>query len=302
MSAAISNPGILGRFLSIFRTKDPVKKELVQSVTIIDKLLRSLEISKKNLEAIAEEHKKKMRAQGEDRELAKILDEEVRNIYGYLSMLTKTVYDLTRVKYRLETLFYVEEPLKVIPEVLEELRAIEPNIEKINPQLVNHVRALEQKVASIISMSSSYFPGIISAPLVGSTADQRSQQPSHSAKQHVQAVEPTTSGPPPTSLKGRGGPSTTSQQQKKEEGPVQVPIPQGSDRKQGVPAPQQAGPQTGFSVPLHVVEQWLLNELKVTAGILDLSVFEKKYGVPRHVILEALSSLESKNVVRVRRK
>ncbi|MEM4601868.1 MAG: hypothetical protein QW808_03100, partial [Desulfurococcaceae archaeon] len=149
MSATIASPGVLSRFLSLFKNRDPAKKELVQSVTMLDKLLRSLEISRKNLEAVAEEHRKKMRSQGDDKELTKILDEEVKNIYGYLSMLTKTVYDLTKVKYRLETLFYVEEPLKVIPEVLEELKAIEPSIEKINPQLINQVRALEQRVASI---------------------------------------------------------------------------------------------------------------------------------------------------------
>ncbi|MEM4826765.1 MAG: hypothetical protein QXK07_01815, partial [Desulfurococcaceae archaeon] len=56
------------------------------------------------------------------------------------------------------------------------------------------------------------------------------------------------------------------------------------------------------NVPLNVVEQWILLELKQTAGILDLSAFEKKYGVPRALVLEALRSLESKSVVKVRRK
>ncbi|MEM4933258.1 MAG: hypothetical protein QXN82_00160, partial [Desulfurococcaceae archaeon] len=56
------------------------------------------------------------------------------------------------------------------------------------------------------------------------------------------------------------------------------------------------------SVPLHVVEQWLLNELKVSGGVLDIRLFEKKYGVTREVVLEAIRSLEARNIIRVRRR
>ncbi|MEM4487554.1 MAG: hypothetical protein QXK88_01935 [Desulfurococcaceae archaeon] len=298
MSATIASPGVLSRFLSLFKNRDPAKKELVQSVTMLDKLLRSLEISRKNLEAVAEEHRKKMRSQGDDKELTKILDEEVKNIYGYLSMLTKTVYDLTKVKYRLETLFYVEEPLKVIPEVLEELKAIEPSIEKINPQLINQVRALEQRVASIMSMSSPYIPGLTSTTLISSYSTEQRSPYSNRKVQAPPQVKPS----PTTQPKGEKAPSSSLQQEKKKEEPLQAPVAQAPDKKQETAALQQPQVQVNFSVPLHIVEQWLLNELRVTAGILDISVFEKKYGVPRNVVLEALSSLESKKLVQVKRR
>ncbi|MEM4934129.1 MAG: hypothetical protein QXN82_04630, partial [Desulfurococcaceae archaeon] len=132
MALSATSAGIFSKLYSVFKSRDPLKREILQSAGIIDRMLRSLETSKKNLETAIEEHKKKLKVQGDDKELAKIIDDEIRNIYGYLSMITKTIYDLARVKYRLETLFYVEEPLKIIPEVLEELRSVEPVIEKIN--------------------------------------------------------------------------------------------------------------------------------------------------------------------------
>jgi hypothetical protein len=159
MPTTVSTGSIFSKFASIFKSKDPLKREIIQSASILDRMLRSLEFSKKNLETAVEEHQKKLKHQDDDSEMAKILDDEIKNIQGYISIINKTIYDLARVKYRLETLFYVEEPLKVLPEIIEELRAVEPVIEKINPQLINHIKSLEQKVASIMTLSSSYIPG-----------------------------------------------------------------------------------------------------------------------------------------------
>jgi hypothetical protein len=56
------------------------------------------------------------------------------------------------------------------------------------------------------------------------------------------------------------------------------------------------------NIPLHIVEDWVLQELKINSGVIDLRVFEAKYGVSKKLVLEALNSLESKNLIRIRRK
>ncbi|MEM4558039.1 MAG: hypothetical protein QW123_00425 [Desulfurococcaceae archaeon] len=279
--------GVLGRFLSIFRAKDPLKREIVYSINTIDKILRSLEVTKKSLEAVAEEHKKRIKASDGDKEFTKILEEETRNIHGYLNLMTKSIYDLMRVKYRLETLFYVEEPLKVLPEVLEELRSVEPVIEKINPQLLSQIRTLEQKVAGLLAMSSMNTPALYSALPSTSAHDQQVQ------KQHQVSPVPEKSA----QINNK-----TTVQLIQEYESLQPPSKPLSKQSIMQSAPTAPIIKQEMNVPLNVVEQWILLELKQTAGILDLSAFEKKYGVPRALVLEALRSLESKNVVKVRRK
>ncbi|MEM4101321.1 MAG: hypothetical protein QXE24_01400, partial [Desulfurococcaceae archaeon] len=265
--------GVLGRFLSIFRAKDPLKREIVYSINTIDKILRSLEVTKKSLEAVAEEHKKRIKASDGDKEFTKILEEETRNIHGYLNLMTKSIYDLMRVKYRLETLFYVEEPLKVLPEVLEELRSVEPVIEKINPQLLSQIRTLEQKVAGLLAMSSMNTPALYSALPSTSAHDQQVQ------KQHQVSPVPEKSA----QINNKTTVQLTQEYESLQ--PPSKPLTKQSIMQSAPTAPII---KQEVNVPLNVVEQWILLELKQTAGILDLSAFEKKYGVPRALVLEAL--------------
>ncbi len=309
MALSATSAGIFSKLYSVFKSRDPLKREILQSAGIIDRMLRSLETSKKNLETAIEEHKKKLKVQGDDKELAKIIDDEIRNIYGYLSMITKTIYDLARVKYRLETLFYVEEPLKIIPEVLEELRSVEPVIEKINPQLINQIKALEQRVASIMALSSSYIPGISSIPQqpVSAKIDVSEQKRAKSVEREAMELR---AGEKPLESVARNLVKSTELKREETVSAVTVrkaeaaPIPSTSERSK----PEQevlkdtVKAVVESSVPLHVVEQWLLNELKVSGGVLDIRLFEKKYGVTREVVLEAIRSLEARNIIRVRRR
>ena len=332
MPTTVSTGSIFSKFTSIFKSKDPLKREIIQSASILDRMLRSLEFSKKNLETAVEEHQKKLKLQGDDNEMAKILDDEIKNIHGYISIINKTIYDLARVKYRLETLFYVEEPLKVLPEIIEELRAVEPVIEKINPQLINHIKSLEQKVASIMTLSSSYIPGYnpsLNSRVLSKASDttlpqepiKTTQQPlfiekkiesvktSSQELEHAQTTHSTstltsktktTSSSEVNLTPGRQSysqPIRTESFSAKAEEPVKEQV--------STPLSINVDPTTRTlvsNVPLHVVEQWILNELKISGGILDLRLFETRYGVSRSVILEALNSLESKNLIKIRRK
>jgi DNA-binding GntR family transcriptional regulator len=51
-----------------------------------------------------------------------------------------------------------------------------------------------------------------------------------------------------------------------------------------------------------VVEEWILHELKLNGGVLNLKLFEAKYGVSKEVVFEALRSLEAKGKIKLRRK
>jgi len=285
--------GGLGGIFSPFRVKDPVKRGILESTTLIEKMLRTLESSKRSLESLAEEYKRRVKTPGQESEIARIIDEEVKNIYAYLSLITKTIHDLTRVKYRLETLFYIEEPLKVIPEILTELKNIEPELEKINPQLLTHIRTLEQRVASILAVTSPVNNIGVTLQFSPSRESETSQQAVTTRLQSTSSIvssskitekENKMEGNTVKTLKTQNAP-TDIRQQASEFAQRHVEI-----------------EASVIEIPLHVLEQWVLNELKITAGILDLSVFEKKYGVSRKKVLEALASLEAKGLVKIKRR
>ncbi len=313
MPTTATSTGIFGLFASIFKSKDPFKKELTQSLNILERMLRTLEASKKNLESVMEEHKKKINLYSSDHEMGKILSDEIHNINGYISVINKAIYDLIKVKYRLETLFYVEEPLKELPTIVEELKSIEPIIEQINPQLLNNIKLIEQKVASLMAISSSYIPGLI--PRSPSLQDQGIAKPQQSKP--ITSAQTMTAVDKPTRVKVEEKQMETTAQVKSaikasqtvgavetREAPkvLEQPLQQqvaglhGEARELFEPALVRS------NVPLNVVEEWVLHELKLNGGVLNLKLFEAKYGVSKEVVFEALRSLEAKGKIRLRRK
>ncbi|MEM4528566.1 MAG: hypothetical protein QXS23_05190 [Desulfurococcaceae archaeon] len=279
-----SRANILGKFISLFKTRDPVRKSIFDSIALLERMIRTLESSKRSLEVVMEEHKKRVKTSGGDKELIEIIDEETRNVSGYLALLTKVVYDLARVRYRLETLAYVEEPIKILPEVLDELRKIEPEIEKINPQLISQIKTIEQKVSSIlITSSSDIIPHTsISKKEITESKDVKTIQESMPSEK-VNVSSRTLPAPPPEVVVSNVDKTTTQQ--------VAIPIPQ--EQKPGIDLEE---------VPLNVIEQWLLDELRTCAGILDVQLFERKYRVKRENVYKALKSLEDKGLIKIKRR
>jgi ribosomal silencing factor RsfS len=285
--------GGLSSFFSTFRIKDPVKRGILDSTTLIDRMLKTLESSRRSLEALAEEYKRRAKTPGQDSEVSRIIEDEVRNIFAYLSLITKTIHDLTRVKYRLETLFYIEEPLKAIPEILVELKNIEPELEKINPQLLAHIKMLEQRVTSILAITSpssvSSTPFYTPQPTSPEISERDTSRSNESKAYTASTVVSKTVKERAEIVKTYKSPVTLEKSSN-----IEI-------QREPTIEKQQAGTPPA-NLPLHIIEQWILGELKVTAGILDIGVFERKYGVPRERILEALSSLEAKGLVKIRRK
>ncbi|MCC6011282.1 MAG: hypothetical protein LM556_02645 [Desulfurococcaceae archaeon] len=285
--------GGLSSFFSTFRIKDPVKRGILDSTTLIDRMLKTLESSRRSLEALAEEYKRRAKTPGQDSEVSRIIEDEVRNIFAYLSLITKTIHDLTRVKYRLETLFYIEEPLKAIPEILVELKNIEPELEKINPQLLAHIKMLEQRVTSILAITS---PSSVSSTPIYTPQPTSPEISERDTSRSNESKAYTASTVVSKTVKERAEIVKTYKSPVTLEKSSNIEI-----QREPTIEKQQAGTPPA-NLPLHIIEQWILGELKVTAGILDIGVFERKYGVPRERILEALSSLEAKGLVKIRRK
>ncbi|WP_042667082.1 hypothetical protein [Desulfurococcus amylolyticus] len=284
-----SRGGFFSKLLWAFKPKDPFVRNIEESIVLMDRMIRSIEASKRSLEITLEEHKRKLKLSGvQDKELQEIIDEENRNIMGYLNLFTKVYYDLTRVRLRLETITQVQEPMKVLPEVLEELKRIEPEVEKINPQLVSLIKMIEQKVGSIkVSTDSSSIP----QPLINKYMSQKNEE-----KTPVKPVENIEALVPPATVDERARAA------------VKIPPPPPSNNGQQASKPVEVEPEfqrdsieSRNEVPLNIVEQWVLAELRSKAGILDIQYFTSKYRVSRDTVYEVLRRLEEKGLVRLKR-
>ncbi|ADI32274.1 Snf7 family protein [Staphylothermus hellenicus] len=148
--------GWFGRLFGFLkRSKDPVTKSIYEAIAVLDKMINSIESTKKSLESVHEDHSRraKLFASEGRKQYENIFIEELKHIAGLISMFDKVQYDLMRVRYRLETLTLVEEPIRLLPEVIQELQSLKPEVEKIAPELSTMLMEVERKVTSIIASS-----------------------------------------------------------------------------------------------------------------------------------------------------
>lgn len=144
------------RFFNILRQpKDPFTKSVSEALVMLDKIVNHIEATKKSLESKHEEHERRAKifASEGKKDYEEIFLEESKHISGLINMFSKVQHDLLRVRYRLETITIVEEPMKVLPNVLEELEAIRPELERVAPNLMTLLLELERKVTNIMTTS-----------------------------------------------------------------------------------------------------------------------------------------------------
>ncbi|MFZ8791419.1 MAG: hypothetical protein ACO2OS_03955 [Thermosphaera aggregans] len=274
-SMSYSRADWFGKLTGLLRARDPMKKSILESVATLDRMIRTIESSKKSLDSVLEEHQKRVKllnTEG-DKEFQDIINEEISNIVGYKTLFEKAILDLARVRYRLETLAYVEEPMKELPAVMEELQRIEPEVAKIAPDLLNQLRSLRKKVEDIIIETAAEPSPSITGKAVANTAKV-------ALRPRVEKQESTLLPPPP---------------------PTEVKVPEGNIEVKEQPQAIVVEKPEPVEVPLHVVEQWLLDELRSKGGILDVSNFTSKYRVKKEAVYLALRSLESKGVIKLKR-
>ncbi len=146
--------GLLGWIGSLFKRtpKDPISKNIYEAITVIDRMITSIDFTRRSLIEAQEEHSRKAKqfASEGKKQYEEIFLRELEHIGGILSMLEKTRVDLVRIKTRLSTIATMERPLKELPEVIEELRNLRPQVEKIMPQLTLMITEVERKVQDVI--------------------------------------------------------------------------------------------------------------------------------------------------------
>ncbi|QOR94286.1 hypothetical protein IMZ38_06635 [Thermosphaera chiliense] len=275
-STSYSRIGLFGKLTGLIRARDPMKKSILESVATLDRMIRTIESSKKSLDSVLEEHQKRaklLNSEG-DKEFQDIINEEINNIVGYKTLFEKAILDLARVRYRLETLAYVEEPMKELPAVMEELQRIEPEVAKIAPDLLNQLRSLRKKVEDIIIETAAEPSPGLTGKATAAPAVKTVSQPS------VKKEDSTLLPPPP---------------------PSEVKMPETTTVVNEQPQAIVVKKPEPVDVPLHVVEQWLLDELRSKGGILDVSNFISKYRVKKEAVYLALRNLEAKGVIKLKR-
>ncbi len=150
------NSGWLFKIISWIKgPRDPVIRNIHEALIVLDKMASFIDSAKKNLENMYEEHKTRAKAMARSgkKDYEKIFVEELKHIASLISMFSKVHYDLMRVRYRLETITAVEEPMRLLPEIIQELEMIKPEIEKIAPELASMLLEVERRVNSVMSSS-----------------------------------------------------------------------------------------------------------------------------------------------------
>lgn len=274
MSLAQRGPGIsrlFGRIFGLFsKPKDPVTRSIYDAVSLLDRMIAQIEVTYKSLENIHEENSRKAKifASEGKKNYEKIFLEELKHISGLMAMMEKVKMDLMRVKVRLETLTHVEQPMRILPEVIQELQAIRPQVEKIAPELTMYLLEVERKVSSIMS-TSNIAETFESATSLGAF------------RENVPANLPPL--PPETT-------------------PVTKPPEQASTPARSVVRVNvHNNSYQASNVPLSIVKNWVLNEIMNNGGILDVQAFTRKYKVPKSLVFKALIKLEQEGRVKISR-
>ncbi len=157
------NKGFFSKLIGLFRgPHDPTLRNIQEAIYVLEKMANFIDSTKKTLENKYEEHQRraKLFASEGKKEYEKIFIEESRHIASLISLFTKVHFDIVRVKHRLETLTLVEEPMKLLPEIAQELDMIKPEIERIAPELTTLFYEVRRRVNSI--MASSNFEALSS--------------------------------------------------------------------------------------------------------------------------------------------
>lgn len=140
--------------------RDPFIKNIHEAIIALDRMTSYIESTRKTLEDKYAEHQRRAKvfaSEGKS-DYERIFLEESKHISSLISMFSKIHHDLVRVRYRLETVTIVEEPMQLLPEVIQELEAIRPDIERLVPQLTSLLVEVERKVNNV--MTASTLPSI----------------------------------------------------------------------------------------------------------------------------------------------
>jgi len=259
------NTNLWSKLFGLFRTpKDPVLKNLRESIYMLDKMASFIDSTRRMLEEKYEEHQRKAKLYASEgkREYQAIFEEESKHISTLLTLFSKVYYDLIRVRYRLETISMVEEPMKLLPEIAQELDMIKPEIERIAPELTLMLHEVRRRIASIMATTST------SLETFTTLYNDEKSSSSAEVKESEQVAKLKSLPLPPRDI------------------PVTTVKP--------APTTENKPPNTS------TVKRLIMEEIKKTGGVFVVNDFAKKYGIPVYVVKEALKKLEEEGLIKTR--
>jgi len=259
------NTNLWSRLLGLFRApKDPVLKNLRESMYMLDKMASFIDSTRRVLEEKYEEHQRraKLYASEGKRDYQAIFEEESKHISTLLTLFSKVYYDLIRVRYRLETISMVEEPMKLLPEIAQELDMIKPEIERIAPELTVMLHEVRRRIASIMATTST------SLEAFATLYNDEKTSSSVEVKESKQFAE----------LKS-------------------LPLP---PRSPPVTAIKSAPTVENKPLNINTVKKLIIEEIKKSGGVFVVNDFARKHEIPIHVVKEALKKLEEEGLIKTR--
>ncbi|MEZ0393537.1 MAG: hypothetical protein ABWK00_00595 [Desulfurococcaceae archaeon] len=272
------------RFLGFFKPKDPYARNIYDAIAMIDKMMGVLDGTRKELEITLEDYGKRAEMASRDgkKEFREIFDEEMNHISGLLRLLSKVYYELAKIKLRLKTITIIEEPMKLMPEIVNELHALRPEVERIAPELSSMLAEVERKVESIMVVSD-----LRSLAKVYSGESAPSQRPAGEAERAKWASDASPAPLPPL-------PPTIS--------PSKSDVEKTGTQQRAMVVAAQAEAQPARSpAPPHVIDQWIYNEIMERGGVLDVEYVAQRYGLAKDEVLKSVARLEERGLVKVRR-
>lgn len=233
--------------------KDERSPAIIRTLHTIAKVLEEIDITRKRMESRYSDLAKKAKdaALKGDKDHHKILLVEMDEVSKLIALMVHAKKSIYQIKLRLETMLEMGNTFDQLPEVMETISSLKPLLAKVTPDLMEKMAELEKQVSSI--MATTTLP-----PVYG------------------KVVPKKTANGSPEELK-------------------ELLPPQENERleKEAVAVGYAPGGSTIYSnnVDLETIKKWLLDEIRITNGFIDLDMFSKKYGVDRSKVIKALNSL-----------
>lgn len=257
ISASYSTWGLFGWLARIFSPRrDGRSPAMIRTLHIINKVLEEIEITRKRMEERYSDLAKKAKeaAIKGDKDHHEILLVEMDEVSKLIALMEHAKKSVFQIRLRLETMLEMGNTFDQLPEIMNVISDLKPILARITPELMERMSELEKEVSSI--MASTSIP-----PVYGRARPKEVEVDSISNELKNE-------------LKDLLPPRNESNKYTLDDSAAKVEV---SRRRN--------------NVDINVVKKWLLDEIKLSNGFLDIESFTRKYGVDKKTVLKILNML-----------
>lgn len=234
--------------------KDERSPAILKTLHTLAKVREEIEITRKRMEDRYNDLAKKAKeaALKGDRDHHEILLAEMDEVSKFIALIEKAKKSVYQIQLRLETMLEMGGTFDELPEVMNVISNLKPVLAKITPDLMEKMAELEKEVSNI--MASTTIP-----PIYGKMKPKGVSVSSEVSEELKELLPPQNT---PISLATGYG---------------------GSQHRRNTVVKNNVG--------IDVVKKWLLDEIMLANGFLDIDAFMRKYGVDKTTVLRALNKL-----------